>query len=129
MEEIKMRTNCDCMVACLAMLTGWTYEKTADLFPPKAIRETGYRFEWLMPYLRENKIYMVWYGEELLDSVDWEKPAIVDVPSLTAPEKGDHIIFWDGNKVIDPSVEDKKYTELPKEIFSVYQLKEIEPPK
>ena len=118
-----MRTDCDCMVACLAMLMGWTYEQAADFFPPKAITETGYRWELLVPYLSANKIRLVWYGSDAITSVDWSRPAMVDVPSLTAPDKGDHIIFWDGQKVIDPTRKDIKYTALPNEIFNVYQLK------
>ena len=123
MKEIKMKTNCDCMVACLAMLLKCSYENSEQYFPPKSVKETGYRFEWLTPYLRACKVHLIWYGTDLLSSVDWSKPAIVDVASLTAPEKGDHIIFWDGKKVIDPSRKDLKYTELPEEIFTVYQLK------
>lgn len=123
MSEIKMKTGCDCMVACLAMLLKCPYKQAAQYFPPKAVKETGYRFEWLTPYLRSCRIHLVWYGIDLLPSVNWSKPAIVDVPSLTAPEKGDHIIFWDGSKVIDPSIKELKYTELPEEIFTVYQLK------
>lgn len=122
-KKIKMKTDCDCMVACLAMLMRWTYDECASYFPPKAIKETGYRFEWLTPYLGACKVYLIWYGEPLLSSVDWAKPAIVDVPSLTLPEKGDHIIFWDGKKVIDPSRKKLKYTKLPKVIYTVYQRK------
>lgn len=121
--EILMRTDCDCMVACLAMLMGWSYEQAADFFPPKAITETGYRWEMLVPYLSTNRIRLVWYGSDALTSVDWSRPAMVDVPSLTAPEKGDHIIFWDGRRVIDPTRKLIKYTELPSEILNVYQLK------
>lgn len=123
-QEIEMRTDCDCMVACLAMLMGWTYEQAAEFFPPKAITETGYRWEMLVPYLSANRIRLVWHGSDAITSVDWSRPAMVDVPSLTAPDKGDHIIFWDGQKVIDPSRrKDVKYTALPNEIFNVYQLK------
>jgi len=121
--KVKMRTGCDCMVACLAMLMKSSYEQAEQYFPPKAVKETGYRYEWLTPYLRACKIHLVWFGVDLLPSVDWSKPAIVDVASLTAPEKGDHIIFWNGEKVIDPSRKKIRYTKLPDEIFSVYQLK------
>lgn len=125
-KEIKMRTKCDCMVACLAMLMNWTYKQTTEYFPPKAVKETGYMWEWLIPYLRANKIYIVWYGVysgNLLTSVDWSKPSMVTVPSLTAPELGDHVIFWDGKKVVDPTIKKKKYILLPDEIFDVRQIK------
>lgn len=120
---IVMRTDCDCMVACLAMLMGWGYEQAADFFPPRAITKTGYTWDLLVPFLRANKIRLIWYGPEIINTVDWSRPAMVDVPSLTAPDKGDHIIFWDGQKVIDPTRKDTKYTALPDEIFNVYQLK------
>ena len=85
-----MRTPCDCMVCCFAMLMNWSYKQASDYFPPKAVKETGYQWAWIIPYISANRIYLVWYGQELLKEVDWSKPAMVDVPSLTAPEKGDH---------------------------------------
>lgn len=118
-----MKTNCDCMVASLAMLMNWTYEQAASYFPPKAVNETGYRFEWLTDWLKANGIYLIWFDNENVKP-DWSKPAIVDVPSLTSADKGDHIIFWDGKKVFDPSNKEIKYTKLPNEINAVYQVNE-----
>lgn len=118
-----MKTDCDCMVCCLAMFMGWTYEQAIYYFPPKAVLETGYQFKWLVPYLRANGIRLIWFGEPNLSSVDWSQPAMVDVPNLTNPIKGDHIIFWDGEKIIDPSNKTPKYIELPDAILNVYQLK------
>lgn len=123
-RRIEMRFYCDCMVACLAMLLDIDYDDAAQYFPERAIRLTGYRWEFLIPYLRANRIYLTAYDQpEILDLVDWAKPAMVDVPSLTAPDKGDHIIFWDGHRVIDPSPKVPRYTSLPEKIFAVYQLK------
>jgi hypothetical protein len=122
--EVRMRTDCDCMVASMAMLLGWTYEQMAEYFPPKAVKETGYAWQPLIEYLRHaGKVYLIHYPSALLESVDWTKPAVVDVPSLTAPEKGDHIIYWNGTTVIDPTNKEQRYTVLPKEINCVYQLK------
>ncbi len=121
---VKMRTKCDCMVACLAMLMGWTYEKAVEYFPPKAVKDTGYMWEWLLPYLRSERIWINFYDQNAIEyHANWSRPAMVTVPSLTSPELGDHVIFWDGNKVLDPSIKDKKYIELPKKILAVYQLK------
>jgi hypothetical protein len=119
--EIRMKTTCDCMVAALAMLLNCSYDEASQYFPLKAIQETGYRWEWLVPYLKRCGINLIWYSGELLSYVDWTKPAIVDVPSLTT-DKGDHIIFWNGVQVVDPS-NTIKYEKLPKEIINVYQLK------
>ena len=49
---------------------------------------------------------------------------MLDVPSLVAPDKGDHIIFWDGQNVVDPAPHNLRYTELPETIFGAYQLNE-----
>lgn len=119
-----MRTGCDCMVACFAMIMNWTYEKAKDYFPDRATYYTGYRWEFLIPFLKANGIYFNWFPENALDRVDWSKPAMIDVPSLTAPEKGDHIIFWTGTKVIDPSIKTPQYTKLPNKILAVYQINE-----
>jgi hypothetical protein len=122
-REVKMRTDCDCMVACLAMLMQWTYEEAASYFPPKAVLEKGYHWDYLIPFLRANRIYFILYDGELLSSVDWTKPAMLDVPSLTAPDKGDHIIYWNGTTVIDPSNKEQRYFTKPDAINAVYQLK------
>lgn len=121
--EIKMKTDCDCMVACFAMLMNWNYEQAAEYFPPKAVSKTGYRFEWLTEYLKANGIYLTWFDNENIKP-DWTRPALVDVPSLTAPDKSDHIIFWNGERVIDPTNKEIRYTELPIKINAVYQINE-----
>ena len=128
---VMMRTNCDCMVACLAMLLDCKYGEAMEYFPPKAVKETGYMWEWMMPYFRAINIRIVWYGGELIKEVDWSKPSIVTVPSLVSPDLGDHCIFWDGKKVIDPASDLNKptYTELPDKIFDVRQLKTIRVPR
>ena len=118
---IKMRTNCDCMVAVLAMLLNCSYEEAGEYFPPKAIKHTGYRWEWLIPYLSKCGVHLTWFEQRTIHLVDWTKPAMVDVPSLTT-DIGDHIIYWDGEKVIDPS-NTVKYKKLPKIIYNVYQYK------
>lgn len=123
---VKQRTDCDCMVASMAMLLGWTYEQMAEYFPPKAVKETGYTWQPLIDYLRRAaRVYLVWFPPEMISHVDWSKPAVVDVPSLNSPERGDHIIYWDGEKVIDPGTKEKVYTSLPdkSEIMAVYQRK------
>lgn len=123
MKRIEQKTECDCMVCCVAMLMGWAYEEAARYFPPKAVEETGYRWGMLVPYLRANGHCFVYYLEDMLHLVDWDRPAMVDVPSLNAPEKGDHVIYWDGSRVIDPSYKENRYTKLPETIFSVVQRK------
>ena len=121
---IKMRTHCDCMVCCLAMLMDWTYEEAADYFPPKAVTETGYQWLWLQPYLKSNDISVIelHISRGLIKRVNWSRPSMVNVPSLTG-YKGDHMIFWDGKKVIDPIVGKIKYKVLPDNILNIYQLK------
>lgn len=122
MKKIKMRSDCDCMVACLAMLLNCTYKEAAEYFPPKAIKETGYRWEWLVPYLSRCGINLIWFGENFYSLCDSTKPAMIEVPSLTST-KGNHVIFWNGKKIIDPSNKKLKYKEFPKFIYNIYQLK------
>lgn len=117
------RTERDCLVPCLAMLLDITYEEASEYFPPKAIKETGYSFELLTNYLSVFGIFFKDYDifEDFLDDKpNWEEPTIVIVPSKI--EKGElHSIFWDGEKVIDPSLTNK-YTELPSKGILAYQL-------
>ena len=120
--EIRMRTNCDCMIASFAGLMGWSYDFAKTFFPERAITKTGYNWDCLIPYLRSNKIYLSWCPSK--NEVNWSKPAMLDVPSLTASDKGEHIIFWDGTKIIDPSKKEIHYKEVPEEINCAYQISE-----
>lgn len=122
-EPVLQKTRADCMVCSLAMLLQISYEEACEYFPPKAVKETGYNWEWLSPYLRRCGIWLTWYGEDLLDQVDWKKPGMLDVPSFSSDEY-DHIIFWDGEKVIDPSQSliNVYYRDFPETINAVYQL-------
>lgn len=119
---VRMRTDNDCMAACLAMLMNWPYGKAVEYFPPIAIRKYGSQWNLLIPYLRKDGIYLICFDENIFSLINWNKPAMVDVPALTAPEKGDHIIFWNGEKVIDPSNKTIKYDKLPSTINLVYQI-------
>ncbi|MBN9548835.1 MAG: hypothetical protein J0H31_08125, partial [Alphaproteobacteria bacterium] len=96
---IHQRTQNDCMVCVLAMMTGRSYEE---------IEETARSCDGSYPsggpmshsIMRNvaNKC-----GFVLLSSIYmlWAKPAIIGVVSPTVPDTG-HAVFWDGEKIIDP---------------------------
>ncbi len=100
---IKMRTDCDCVVACLAMIMNWSYEEALKYFPPVAVKETGIIWSSIFHYLRKKDIYFTCYKRNTFHLIDWDLPAMIDLPSLTAPDKGDHVIYWNGKEIIDPS--------------------------
>lgn len=119
-STIKQRTKCDCMVASLAMLLKCSYEEAVQYFPPLAVNKTGYWQHYLLPYLFQNDIYTNAFVGDQISLVDWSKPSMVEVPSINGWEGG-HIIYWDGQKVHDPS-NGECYTELPEKIYHVMQL-------
>lgn len=122
MKPILQKTQADCMVCSLAMLLEISYEEMCEYFPPKMVKETGAQWDFIAPYLRRCGYWFTHYQEEILHMVDWSKPAIVDVPSFSSDEY-DHIIFWDGEKVIDPSMNyEPHYKKLPDKINCVIQL-------
>lgn len=120
---IKQRTNHDCMCACLAMLFNMTYEESAEYFPKKALDWYGYHWEWLYPLLRHDGKDVITHtkGKRSVYDPDFSKPAIITVPSLNIKD-GLHVIYWDGEKIKDPSTR-KTYKTFPTEeqISSVTQ--------
>lgn len=118
---IMQKTGNDCMIASLAMLLEISYEHMAEFFPPLAVKEKGYRFEWLVPWLANNHIRLVWIDPDSMD-IDWSIPCVLDVPSVSRPESYDHIIYWNGKNVVDPSFYQDKYYSKPEKINNIYQV-------
>lgn len=96
---IYQRTDDDCLVCVLAMLTGRTYEQVEEIARScdPAYPLGGPMSHSIMRGVA-NKC-----GFVLLSSIYmlWAKPAIIGVVSPTVPNTG-HAVFWDGEKIIDP---------------------------
>ncbi|WP_258591120.1 ATP-grasp domain-containing protein [Mesorhizobium sp. AR07] len=96
---VYQRTQDDCLVCTLAMLTGRTYEEIEAIAQScdPAYPLGGPMSHSIMRGVA-NKC-----GFVLLSSIYmlWEKPAIIGVVSPTIPNTG-HAVLWDGEKIIDP---------------------------
>jgi hypothetical protein len=96
---VYQRTNDDCLVCALAMLTGRSYEE---------IETIAQGCDWAYP-LGGPMSHSIMRGVAnkcgfvLLSSIYmlWAKPGIIGVVSPTVPDTG-HAVFWDGEKIIDP---------------------------
>ena len=101
---VYQRTEDDCLVCALAMLTGLSYEDIEAIarscdpaYPPG-----GPMSHSIMRGVA-NKC-----GFALLSSIYmlWAKPAIIGVVSPTIPNTG-HAVLWDGEKIIDPGFSER----------------------
>lgn len=105
---MKQHGTYDCVLCCLAMATGnryqvWsksfraiieeqkgTYDKNLkDAFKIVGLKPSDYLFFYFMPNDRMNRLL---FGRR----------ALLQVPSLNI-ENGQHMIYWDGNRLRDPS--------------------------
>jgi len=97
---IFQRTESDCLVCCLAMLRGCSYEHV-ELLALQCDRTYpigGPMSHSIMRGVAEK------LGIALFSSIYmyWAKPAIIGVISPTKINTG-HATFWDGQKIIDPA--------------------------
>ena len=111
MNLVKMKRVGDCGAACLAMVLGRTLAEVIGTFPERLKKGIGERE--MVDYLSAN-------GVPALSSMEWPSltvPAILTVPSMNHPGLL-HYVVWDGEKVLDPSHEEKRYPDdMPKEIL------------
>jgi hypothetical protein len=101
---VYQRTDDDCLICSLAMLTGRPYEEIQ-----KIARECDATFPLGGPMSHSimrgvaNKCgFMLFSSIYML----WSKPAIIGIVSPTIPNAG-HAVVWDGEKIIDPGRSDK----------------------
>jgi ABC-type bacteriocin/lantibiotic exporter with double-glycine peptidase domain len=98
---IKQRNSGDCGVACLAMFMGVPYETSEYLVQEDLKRRT--------PVDGMNNVELA----KILKSCGYEPmqvftllpntPAILSVPAIGKNRKAFHYIYWNGEKIYDPS--------------------------
>lgn len=126
--HVQQKTSNDCMLACIAMAAGKTWEEVwdqtwldrvckaqgaSDEFTKEALEHAGFH-----PYVNGDVGKIVWTinvwnhfsREDFLQRLLSGRRAIISVPSLNH-YGGWHVVFWDGHKLFDPNkgVEGKQY--------------------
>jgi len=99
---MRQRFDADCAVCCLAMFLGLEYEDVAK-------HCAGYELVWAgLTNDRERAIASLYRVDvEFVDGsrIDWDRPAVVTVPSLNAcgERPATHAVYWDGERSWDPN--------------------------
>lgn len=126
-DLIQQRTPHDCALACMAMLTGKTWEETNAIIghlveyegerrgmkdKQEALELLGFSNDYengenVGTYSAMRRPYCI--SPEFFRSITWGRRALLSVPSLNNPG-GWHMIYWDGAKLFDPSTK-KTYAE------------------
>ena len=122
-KRINQKNPADCVVCCLAMYLGTTYKELLIRYPCLVERITNVRQGGVNLYEEQLMIFAA-TGKGMIHMqihYDWDntrqaevmemlagKKAILSVRSLNV-EDAAHAVFWDGNKVLDPSNK-KRYT-------------------
>lgn len=110
---IKQRSDSDCVLASLAMITGKAYDELWSItdFPAQAVRENGLRGESLYDafahagFVRNQtykSVYTVNLDFHVKNALLWGRTTLVQVPSLNY-DKSSHMLACDGSTVYDPS--------------------------
>lgn len=112
MKIVKQKGESDCVLASLAMATGRPY---SSLFKPafrkKIEADKGCYNETLKEALKlagfvEGKnarsVYTQHLDKIFVQALIWKRKAMIQVTSLNIA-KGEHMIYWDGEELFDPS--------------------------
>lgn len=108
---VKQKWKNDCALACIAMASGKDYD---TIFTKKLIKAidkeggaTGKTLEQAFTaagYVKDktySTVYTAAIGGTIRELI-WKRKALLQVDSLNY-EGGMHLIYWDGEKIIDPS--------------------------
>lgn len=104
--HIKQKSNWDCCIASVAMITRNDYETVLDqfkkIFPRN--RKSGLTDPEIIKLLKSFK-----FKPKIINAVVLNVPAILFLPSKN--EKGSHAVYFDGQEIFDPNyrVRGKKY--------------------
>jgi ABC-type bacteriocin/lantibiotic exporter with double-glycine peptidase domain len=111
-KVVKQKTKNDCALACLAMVSGKNYDKIFKKSLIKAIEKAGtatgdnldaaYKAAGYIKDETYKVLYTAQDNANTVRSMIWKRKALLQVDSLNY-EGGMHLIFWDGEKLIDPS--------------------------
>ncbi len=96
---VYQRSDEDCMICVVAMLTGRSYE---DVVTAARALQPDFPAHGPMSHSIMRCVTNAW-GFVLLSGIYmlWSSPGIIGVVSPTLPDTG-HAVFWDGEKLIDP---------------------------
>lgn len=117
---IQQRTPHDCALACMAMLTGKTWEETNAIVghlvdyegdrrgmkdEQEALELLGFTNDYeagecIGTFVHAHRGFYI--SPEYFRSMAWGRRALMSVPSLNNPG-GWHMIYWDGSRIFDPS--------------------------
>lgn len=105
---IKQKAAHDCLLACLATMTKQPYSMFPQEFRDKVEEESGcdgelikkaFRFAGILQY---KEIYVNDAPRDFVFHMIWNRKCLMQVPSLNI-KNGHHCIYWNGQKVFDPS--------------------------
>lgn len=114
---VPQRATYDCVLACLAMATGRDYD---DLWPQgfrdaveKAkgtgsgdLHERAFELAGLEAKRDYISVYCGMAPTDIVRKMIWGRRALVQVPSLNH-ERSSHYVYWDGERVFDPSTKQR----------------------
>lgn len=127
---VKQRTNYDCALAVLAMVSGKPYE---ELFDPEfcariETKTTCTGDDLIEAYCRAGferdknmRIIHVGYGVSpaIVRQLLWGRRAMIQVPSLNY-EGSEHFVYWNGREILDPST--KQVYRYSQHLFPTYVM-------
>lgn len=112
MEVVKQRTEFDCVLACLCMATGKDYD---TLWTPEfcdaveahrgtvgGLHEQAVKLSGLVAGEDFETVYCIGMRPEAVMKFIWGRHAMLQVPSLNHEDKM-HYVYWDGERILDPS--------------------------
>lgn len=115
-QIVQQRTNTDCVICCLAMLTARRYEDVrqavGDVYcPERGLRDEGAALERLgfsSAFKNGHAVgdfvcrYRGPLSPEFFREFAWKRRALLSVPSLNFEGQW-HMVYFDGTDVFDPS--------------------------
>jgi len=112
MKIVKQKGESDCVLASLAMVTGRPYSSMfKPAFRAKIEAERGccndlFKQAMKLAGLVEGENVKCVYTQNLdksfIQALVWKRKAMIQVTSLNIA-KGEHMIYWDGQELFDPS--------------------------
>jgi hypothetical protein len=99
---VEQRDHFDCALATLAMLTGTQY----DILKEKYFKNHDFSKYGVKRGTEVSVLKKEGYKTCFFDKLS-KKKAIITVPSLNY-DNSNHDLFWDGSKILDPNIGNKK---------------------
>jgi hypothetical protein len=128
-KVVKQRAVSDCVLACLAMASGKDYTTIFSKKLIKSIEKAGgahgdtldqaYSAAGYVKDKTYTDVYTAQANVSTIKALIWKRKAMLQVDSLNF-DGGMHLIFWDGDKIIDPS--NKQTYKFIKNIAKIYYV-------